>query len=162
MPAPKFDKFKKYFHRRSSIQEIVREQTSGGIIFRHRDGKVQILLAQDMKDRWTIPKGHIEEGETAVQTARREIGEETGLMNVDMLGWLGKVDFRYRRIDKLVLMEMQVYLVRVVGDSDSLRRDEWMHDLQWLDAMDALDHIEYEDIGKLILLAMKRIRQEKL
>lgn len=162
MPAPKFDKIRKYFGRRSSIQEIVREPTAGGIIFRHHDGKVQILLIQDAKDRWTIPKGHIEEGEAAVQTARREIGEEAGLHNVDMLGWLGKIEFRYRRIDKLVLMTTQIYLVKALGDTDAITKEEWMHDIKWFDATEALDLIEYEDIGKLILLAMKRIRQENL
>lgn len=98
MQAPKnqLDKFKKYLGKRKpSIQEIVREPTSGGIVFRHpKDGgDIEILLIQDAKDRWTIPKGHIEEGETAAQTARREIGEEAGLHDVDMLGWLGKIHF---------------------------------------------------------------------
>ena len=79
MPAPKFDKFKKYFKPKASIQEIVREPTSGGIVFRHGKEGIEILLIQDAKDRWTIPKGHIEEGEKAVDTARREIGEEAGL-----------------------------------------------------------------------------------
>ncbi|WP_457914893.1 NUDIX domain-containing protein [Candidatus Minimicrobia naudis] len=37
------------------------------------------MLYQDARDRWTIPEGHIEPGETAQVTARREIGEETGL-----------------------------------------------------------------------------------
>ena len=115
MPTtPKFDKFKKYFHRKKpSIQEIVREPTAGGIVFRHnKEGKVEILLIQDAKDRWTIPKGHIEEGETAQATAKREIGEEAGLNNVEVLNWLGKIHFRYRRVDKLVLMTTQIYLVR--------------------------------------------------
>ncbi|OYW42573.1 hypothetical protein B7Z28_01420, partial [Candidatus Saccharibacteria bacterium 32-45-3] len=76
--APKFDRFKKYFNRRrATIQEIVREPTAGGIVFRrNKENEVEILLIQDAKDRWTIPKGHIEEGETAQQTAKREIGEE--------------------------------------------------------------------------------------
>ena len=62
MPAPKFNKFKQYFNRRKpSIQEIVREPTAGGIVFRRDEkGGVEILLIQDAKDRWTIPKGHIE------------------------------------------------------------------------------------------------------
>jgi len=164
MAAPQFDKFKKYFTRKKpSIQEIVREPTAGGIVFRRNDEKgVEILLIQDAKDRWTIPKGHIEEGETAQQTAKREIGEEAGLKEVDILGWLGKIHFRYRRIDKLVLMTTQIYLVRAKGDTNDIQKEEWMNGIQWFSFHDALDAIEYEDIGKLMLLAMKRIRQENL
>jgi len=163
MATPQFDKFKKYFSRRKpSIQEIVREPTAGGIVFRHGAKGVEILLIQDAKDRWTIPKGHIEEGETAQQTARREIGEEAGLNEVDILGWLGKIHFRYRRVDKLVLMTTQIYLVRAKGDTNAIKKEEWMNGIQWFTFHDALDAIEYEDIGKLMLLAMKRIRQEGL
>ncbi len=163
MAAPQFDKFKKYFSRKKpSIQEIVREPTAGGIVFRHGEKGVEILLIQDAKDRWTIPKGHIEEGETAQQTARREIGEEAGLKEVDILGWLGKIHFRYRRVDKLVLMTTQIYLVRAKGDTNAIQKEEWMNGIQWFSFQDALDAIEYEDIGKLMLLAMKRIRLEKL
>lgn len=160
---PKFEHFKKYFKRpKSSIQEIVREPTAGGIVFRHGQNGVEILLIQDAKNRWTIPKGHIEEGETAQQTARREIGEEAGLTDVDMLGWLGKIHFRYRRVDRLVLMTTQIYLVRAKGDTNAIQKEEWMNGIKWFSFHEALDMIEYEDIGKLMLLAMKRIRQEKL
>ncbi len=163
MATPKLDKFKKYFGRKSSIQEIVREPTAGGIVFRrNKKDEIEILLIQDAKDRWTIPKGHIEEGETASQTAKREIGEEAGLHDVDMLGWLGKIHFRYRRIDKLVLMTTQIYLVRARGDTNAIQKEEWMNGIKWFSFSEALDLIEYEDIGKLMLLAMKRIRQEKL
>ena len=164
MPAPKFDQFKKYFNRhKPSIQEIVREPTAGGIVFRRNEKKeVEILLIQDAKDRWTIPKGHIEEGETAQQTAKREIGEEAGLTDTDVLGWLGKIHFRYRRVDKLVLMTTQIYLVKALGDTNAIQKEEWMNGIRWFSFHDALDAIEYEDIGKLMLLAMKRIRQENL
>ena len=165
MPTiPQIEKFKKYFNRKKyQIQEIVREPTAGGIIFRHdKDGGVEILLIQDTKDRWTIPKGHIEEGETAQQTAVREIGEEAGLTNIDVLGWLGKIHFRYRRADRLVLMTTQIYLVRAKGDTDAIKKEDWMNGIKWFKFNDALEVIEYEDIGTLMLLAMKRIRQENL
>jgi len=164
MAAPQFDKFKKYFNnRKPSIQEIVREPTAGGIVFRRNEKEeIEFLLIQDHKDRWTIPKGHIEEGETAQQAAKREIGEEAGLMQTEMLGWLGKIHFRYRRIDKLVLISQQVYLMRVKTDGNEIQKEEWMNGIKWFSFYDALDAIEYEDIGKLMLLAMKRIRLEKL
>lgn len=164
MATPKFNRFKQYFNRsKPSIQEIVREPTAGGIVYRRdANGQVEILLIQDAKDRWTIPKGHIEEGETAQQTAKREIGEEAGLKNVDVLGWLGKIHFRYRRVDKLVLMTTQIYLVKALGDTNAIKKEDWMNDIRWFSFHDALDRIEYEDIGKLMLLAMKKIRQENL
>jgi diadenosine hexaphosphate hydrolase (ATP-forming) len=164
MAAPQFDKFKKYFSRKKpSIQEIVREPTAGGVVFRRdSEGGIEILLIQDAKDRWTIPKGHIEEGETAQETAKREIGEEAGLTDTEVLGWLGKIHFRYRRVDKLVLMTTQIYLVRAGGDTNAIKKEEWMNGIKWFKFSDALDAIEYEDIGKLMLMALKRIRQEKL
>lgn len=165
MPKPpKFNSFKKYLpgSKKPSIQEIVREPTSGGIIWRRNDTGIEILLIQDAKDRWTIPKGHIEPGETAVQTARREIGEEAGLHNVEMQGWLGKIHFRYRRFDKLVLMTTQIYLVKALGDTNAIQKEEWMNDIKWFSFHDALDEIEYEDIAKLMLKAKTRIREENL
>lgn len=165
MKKPDFQSVKKYFgHRRPSIQEIVREPTAGGVVFRReKEGaEVEFLLYQDARDRWTIPKGHIEPGETAQVTARREIGEETGLKNLAMHGWLGKVDFRYRRNDKLVLMTTQVYLAKALDPYEKLQKEEWMNGLKWFSFHDALEEVEYEDVGKLIMLAMKKIRQEAL
>ncbi len=161
-PEP-ISKFKKYFHRKKpAIQEIVREPTSGGIIFRHGKKGVEILLIQDAKDRWTIPKGHVEKGETARETAQREVTEETGLQKMDVLNWLGKIHFRYRRQQSLVLMTTQIYLIRAKGDTNNLKPEEWMNGIGWYTSNEALDMIEYEDITKLLLLGLKQIRKEKL
>lgn len=153
---------KKYVRRRPSIQEVVREPTAGGVVYRaNGKGKIEILLIQDAKDRWTIPKGHIEEGEKARQTAKREVMEETGLKELDIKNWLGKINFRYRRQNSLVLMTTQIYLVKALGDTNALQSEDWMNGIKWFDASEALEKIEYEDIQKLILLALKRIREDK-
>lgn len=52
------------------------EVSAGGIVFRP-DGKV--LLIKDAYGRWTLPKGHVEAGETREEAAVREIREETGI-----------------------------------------------------------------------------------
>ena len=146
--------------KKPEIKEIVREPTAGGIVFRmtadNRD--IEILLIQDSKNRWTIPKGHIEPGETAKQTAVREIGEESGLKNVDVLTWLGKIHFKYRRMEKLVLMTTQVYLVQSLDKNERPTKEKWMNGIRWFSFADALDAIEYADIEKLMLIAKKKIR----
>ena len=157
--------FKKFLPRRKpTISEVVREPTSGGMVFRRnrKTGEIEILLIQDAKDRWTIPKGHIEEGETAKETAEREIREETGLQEMKVLNWLGKINFRYRRATSLVLMTTEIFLVQAQGDTNKLKPEDWMNGIRWFNSKDALDKIEYEDIGKIILLGLKKIRHTGL
>lgn len=158
---PKFDKLRQVvFRKKPEIKEIVREPTAGGIVFRMTPDQkdIEILLIQDSKNRWTIPKGHIEPGETAKQTAVREIGEESGLKHVDVLTWLGKIHFKYRRMEKLVLMTTQVYLVQSLDKNEHPTKEKWMNGIRWFGFSEALDAIEYADIEKLMLIAKKRIR----
>ena len=154
----------KSFKKKPAIKEIVREPTSGGIVFRYNRQKndIEILLIQDSKNRWTIPKGHIEAGETAKQTAIREIGEEAGLNHIKVLSWLGKIHFKYRRVDKLVLMTTQIYLVRATDGNERPTKEKWMNGIKWFSFRDALNAIEYDDIEKLMLIAKKRIRTGEL
>jgi 8-oxo-dGTP pyrophosphatase MutT (NUDIX family) len=146
--------------RRPVIDEVVHETTSGGVVFRRNaKGGVEILLIQDAKNRWTIPKGHVEPGEEPKQTAEREIREETGLQEMRVYSWLGKVNFRYRRNHTLVLMTMHIYLVEGKGDTNKLNPEDWLNGIKWLPSSEAVDKIAYDDIGKLILVGMKKVRE---
>ena len=54
MRTSNFDHIKKYFggRKKPTIQEIVREPTAGGVIFRRNEkGEVNFLLYQDARDR---------------------------------------------------------------------------------------------------------------
>jgi ADP-ribose pyrophosphatase YjhB (NUDIX family) len=159
--------FKRFVKRstgrhRPAINEVVREPTAGGIVFRRhpKTGAVEILLIQDAKNRWTIPKGHIEDGEEAKDTADREVREETGLKDIKVMDWLGKINFRYRRQQSLVLMTTEIFLIQAVSRTDELKAEDWMNGIKWFPTHEALDKIEYDDIGKIILLGMKKIRSQ--
>lgn len=146
---------------RSSISEISREATAGGVIYRiNNQGELEILLVADHFDRWTIPKGHIEEGETAQETAIREIGEEAGVHQLEPICWLGKIHFRYRRENILVLMSTQIYLFKALGNTDDIQKEDWMNGIKWFSYDDAVNIIAYKDIAKLIRLGRRRLEQK--
>jgi 8-oxo-dGTP diphosphatase len=53
----------------------------GGLVWRLREGQVEVLLIKQFahKERWGIPKGHVDKGETLEECAVREIREEAGV-----------------------------------------------------------------------------------
>lgn len=56
------------------------EKSCGVLPWRVRDGMQEFLLVFESHSKcWSLPKGHMEAGETEVQTALRELWEETGL-----------------------------------------------------------------------------------
>lgn len=57
-----------------------KEKSCGAIVFRKFHGNAEVLIVKHTKgNHWSFPKGHMEEDETEVQTALREVKEETGL-----------------------------------------------------------------------------------
>jgi 8-oxo-dGTP pyrophosphatase MutT (NUDIX family) len=73
---------------------VVRTATSAGaIILREIEGELKIALAQHQRadKTWVLPKGHVEEGESIEQAALREIYEEAGLDNVQLIKHLGTI-----------------------------------------------------------------------
>jgi len=59
---------------------IKRQVSSGGVIFRKRDGRIEIaLIAVKHGSVWCLPKGDIDKDEKPESTAVREVEEETGL-----------------------------------------------------------------------------------
>jgi ADP-ribose pyrophosphatase YjhB (NUDIX family) len=63
---------------------------AGGVVVRKVGAKILIAAAyEDDMGVWALPKGHVDEGETIIDGAIREIGEETGITDLKMLCELG-------------------------------------------------------------------------
>ncbi len=140
--------------------KAVREYTAGGMVFRRiSSDKIDILMIQDRKGRWTIPKGHVEKGESFEETAIREIGEETGLQHLAIRDKLDKIFFFYRREGSLIYMTTHIFLIEALGDTDALvpENSEGIVDVKWFSKDDALKAIEYKDTEKLFQLGLKKL-----
>jgi 8-oxo-dGTP pyrophosphatase MutT (NUDIX family) len=83
-------------------------QQAGGVIL--LNGRV--VLRRTARGEYLFPKGHVEPGETAEQTAIREVAEETGL-EVVLVADLGEISFTYQGEDYRVNM----FLMRATGQT---------------------------------------------
>lgn len=90
------------------------EKSCGVLPYRIENGQRQFLLVFETSSKcWSIPKGHIEAGETDVQTAMRELYEETGLTaNLDTKQ---SASIEYA-ISSFARKEVVFYLGQVVGE----------------------------------------------
>jgi 8-oxo-dGTP pyrophosphatase MutT (NUDIX family) len=121
-------------------------------------------MIQDCMGRWTIPKGHVEPGESIEQTAVREVSEETGLMNLRLGDKLEKIFFFHRKEGKLVFTTTHVFLIKAVGDTDELRPgdSEGIIDTRWFDSEEALTQVAYRDTEKVFRMALDKLGVKRL
>lgn len=147
--------------KRPPRTKAIREFTAGGMVYRRTGaGQIDILMIQDRLGRWTIPKGHVEEGESLEETAVREVCEETGLSNLSIRDHLDKIHFFYRKEGKLIYMTTHVFLMEALGNTDALvpEDSEGIVDAKWFGKDEALNLIEYKDTERLFKLGLEKLQ----
>ncbi|MGN0655370.1 MAG: bis(5'-nucleosyl)-tetraphosphatase [Ruminiclostridium sp.] len=123
------------------------EKSCGAIVYRRFHGNTEILLIRHIKSGyWSFPKGHVENGETEVETATREIKEET---NIDVLidsGFRETVSFSPRRDTSKTV----VYFVAKALNNDTKPQLEEISEIRWVEIGQAVSHLTYDN-DKLIV-----------
>ena len=76
----------------SEIELMRKTQTAGGVVM---NPEGQILVVNQGGTSWSLPKGHIDAGEGALDAAMREIYEESGVRELDLVRELGSYE-RYK------------------------------------------------------------------
>jgi ADP-ribose pyrophosphatase YjhB (NUDIX family) len=97
---------------------------------------------------WSLPKGHIEEGETAEQAAVREVKEETGIIGC-VVAPLGTIDFWFVAEDRRVHKTVHHFLLRATGGELS-DEDIEVSEVAWVPLDELESRLAYADERRLI------------
>src|SRR3989338_7729225 len=88
------------------------EKSSGAIVFWKDKEPIYLLLHYEAK-HWDFPKGNIEKNETDEQTLRREIAEETGIKDIELIrGFKETIQYYYRLKSETINKQVNFYLAR--------------------------------------------------
>ncbi|MGB5151405.1 MAG: NUDIX hydrolase [Mycobacterium sp.] len=136
----------------------VHETSAGGLVIDGLDGpkdtQVAALIGRiDRRGRmlWSLPKGHIEVGETAEQTAVREVAEETGVQG-SVLAALGSIDYWFVTEGRRVHKTVHHYLMRFLG-GDLSDEDVEVTEVAWVPLHDLPARLAYADERRLAVVA---------
>jgi 8-oxo-dGTP pyrophosphatase MutT (NUDIX family) len=104
---------------------------------------------------WSLPKGHIEQGETADQTAIREVAEETGIRG-DVLAALGSIDYWFVTDGRRVHKTVHHYLMRFSG-GELCDEDVEVTEVAWVPLVELTSRLAYADERRLVEVAAELI-----
>lgn len=140
----------------------VRETSAGGLVVdgldRPREEQLAALIGRmDRRGRmlWSLPKGHIEQGETAEQTAIREVAEETGIRG-DVLAALGSIDYWFVTEGRRVHKTVHHYLLRFSG-GELCDEDLEVTEVAWVPVTELPARLAYADERRLAQVAHELI-----
>lgn len=123
------------------------EKSCGAVIFKNN----QVLLIKSVKGHWSFPKGHVEGDETELETAYREILEETNLKVI--INQEKRVVISYSPYPGT--MKDVVYFYATYKDGIINRQVAEVDDIGWYDITEALDIITYEMEKNVLIKLMK-------
>lgn len=134
---------------------MLHEKSCGAIVYRKHHGNIEILLIKHVNSgHWSFPKGHVEADETEVETARREIKEETGIDVIIDPTFRETVTYFPRKDTQKVV----VYFIAKAKNFDYVRQEEEIAEIKWVDVGHATSVLTYENDKSIVNKAKKVIK----
>jgi 8-oxo-dGTP pyrophosphatase MutT (NUDIX family) len=118
-------------------------RSAGGVVL-NKDGKV--LVVNQKGTSWSLPKGHIENGEESLEAATREIYEESGIKELELIRDLGYYE-RYRigmdgKDDTSELKMIEMFLFKT-QEQELKPIDPENPEAIWMDKADVADRLTH-------------------
>ncbi len=139
------------------MDPLRKEKSCGALVYRIKNGELELLLLKHrFGGHWSFPKGHVEEGETEVETALREVHEETGLTIQLEDGFRQSVEY-YPRPN---IRKQVVYFLGYADDDRTRRQEEEISEIRWVPLKSAHREVTFRNDKNLINHAKKFLRRK--
>ncbi len=128
---------------------------AGGVIVRDGAAGTEVALVRERcYSDWTLPKGHLEVGETLVAAALREVREEAGFTRLKVIRLLGK--YTARHTDEL--KTVYYFLMQMLEDEDPyLLLDQDRFEVRWF-LLECLPQLHDSNQRQILVLTRKKLQ----
>ncbi len=133
-----------------SVGAIIRYQT-----MEYNKDYAEFLLLRNKRGFWGFPQGHKERGENDIQTLQREVQEETGIVNLEIHQYIGKIQYKYFRADGL-RSEKEVKFYFATTPTREVIISNEHEDFKWTNYLDALSLLDHRQLKSIILKGRRK------
>jgi 8-oxo-dGTP pyrophosphatase MutT (NUDIX family) len=135
------------------------QSSSGGVVFRRGKYGLEVILIRVGKNRWQLPKGLVNEGETPETTAVREVLEKTG-SQTKLLGLIDKIEYWYVSTQRIRYHKIvYFYLLRYLS-GDVANHDCEVEEARWFLLEDAGGYLSFENERNILQAAADQLSEE--
>lgn len=136
---------------------MVFEKSCGAIVYRKSHGNTEILLIKHVNSgHWSFPKGHVEGDETEIETALREIKEETGIDVIIDPSFRETVSYFPRKDTQKIV----VYFIGKAKNFEFVPQEEEIAQVRWVDIGHATTILTYENDKTIVNKAKSAIKND--
>ncbi|HIV10079.1 MAG TPA: NUDIX domain-containing protein [Candidatus Faeciplasma avium] len=126
---------------------MLHEKSCGAIVYRKFHGNIEILLVKHVNSgHWSFPKGHVELGETEVETAQREILEETGIEVIIDSSFRETVTYSPKKGTQKIV----VYFLAKAKGYDFIPQPDEIADIKWVEIGRAQSVLSYDNDRSIV------------
>ena len=137
----------------------VDETSAGGLVVDAAGASAALIGRLDRRGRllWSLPKGHLEDGETAEQAAVREVEEETGIIGAE-LAFLGSIDYWFVAEDRRIHKTVHHYLLDA-HRGELTDADVEVTEVAWVPLAELDSRLAYADERRLVRRAAQILEE---
>ena len=135
--------------------------SSGGVIFRRNKDIIEIAMVSVKGGSvWCLPKGVIDKGESAEDTALREVDEETGLKG-RIIEKLGKITYWYYLKEENIKCKKTVHFFLMEYESGDISNHDWeVESVSWFSIGEAVKRATYKGEKEMIERAKEKLGRD--
>ncbi|MEO5953683.1 MAG: NUDIX hydrolase [Chloroflexia bacterium] len=141
--------------------ETKNEYSAGGVVFRVLPGgkgwEIAIVKrTRYINESWSLPKGHIEKGETREQAAIREVKEESGV-DASPLFSLGEIEYYFRKEGDRIRKIVYYYMMETINGELGGPNSE-VAEARWVNINEVRSLLSYDRDKDVVTKALVELR----